>query len=189
MQWWIDTVGKLAPAFIALLVLATTRTQNRSINAVSLRAAQVEDQKLRLALLERRLQAIDAMREAVGHYQATGKPTGEARGKLLDALRVAEVVFAEEHEKSISDTINMGWRWSILNNRLERTRSDDERGKLIDQIVDLDGTFGDTSMKLVQTLIAATRMQDVPPLQLPRSSLWLGITHIGRTVRSRITRK
>lgn len=185
MQWWIETAGKLAPAFIALLVLATTRTQNRSINAVSFRAAQVEDQKLRLALLERRLEAIDAIRTAVGHYQATGELTGEARGKLIDALRVAEVVFAEEDEKAISEIILMGWRWSTLNRRLERRNNDEQRNALIDQLVELDGQFGDKIMKLLPKLIAATRVQDVPPLQLSHPNKWNGLTPLKRRFRKR----
>lgn len=182
MQWWIETAGKLGPALIAFLLLVTTRAQNRSINAVSLRAAQVEDQKLRLALLERRLEAIDAIREAIAHYQATGQPNSEGRGKLLDALRLAEVVFAEAHERAISDTIKIGWRMSTLNRRLENPKSEDERGQLIDELVALDGSFGDKSIKLLQTLIDATRMQDVPPLQLPQSKIWNGPSWIASRV-------
>ena len=183
MQWWIETAGKLGPALIAFLLLVTTRAQNRSINAVSLRAAQVEDQKLRLSLLERRLEAIDAMREAVAHYQATGEPNREARGKLIDALRLVEVVFAEEHAKSISETIRIGWRMSAITRRLENPKSDEERAKLIDEIVELDGSFGDKSLKLVDTLIVATRMQDVPPLQMPRSIIGNGFARVAASVR------
>lgn len=182
MQSWIEVAGKLAPAFIAFLVLVTNRVQNRSINAVSLRAAQVEDQKLRLSLLERRLQAIDAIREAVGHYQATGQLTGEARGKLVDALRLAEVVFAEEHERTIASIITLGWRWSTLNRKLDRPgTTDEERNKLVDQLVEMDGTFESTITKLVPTLIAATRMHDIAPLQLPRSKIWAAIVRLPAT--------
>lgn len=183
MQWWIETAGKLGPALIALLLLVTTRAQNRMINAVSLRAAQVEDQKLRLALLERRLEAIDAMRDAVAHYQATGEANRDARGKLIDALRLVEVVFAEEHAKSISETIRIGWRMGTISRRLEKPTNDEERGQLIDEIVELEGSFGDKSLKLIETLIKATRMQDVPPLQLPRSPIWAQLARIPASLR------
>ncbi|MCI4653140.1 hypothetical protein [Sphingomonas aquatilis] len=169
MQWWIDTVGKLGPGLIALLVLLTTRSQNRALNAVTSRAARVEDQKLRLALLDRRLQAVDAVRDAVGHYQISGQPDGEARGKLIDALRVAEVVFSDEDERAIAEIILNSARWSSLNRRLERTRSDDERNKLIDQLVELDAGFDTMTRTLVERLLTATRVSDVPPLAWPRS--------------------
>lgn len=43
-QWWIDTIGKLGPGIVAVLVLFTTRSQNRWQNTIGVRAAQVEDQ-------------------------------------------------------------------------------------------------------------------------------------------------
>ncbi len=167
MQWWIDTAGKLGPALIALLVLLTTRSQNRALNAVTARAANVEDQKFKLALLDRRLEAVDAIRDAVGHYHSTGMPTGEAQRKLIDALRVAQLVFEDAHEKAISECIMTGLRWRTINARSGRTKDGDLREKLIDDLIELDETFERLANELLNTLVAATRVCDLPPLRWP----------------------
>ncbi|WP_426263014.1 hypothetical protein [Sphingomonas sp. PWP1-2] len=169
-QWYIDTIGKLGPGIIALLVLFTTRGQNRWQDTISMRAAMVEDQKFRLALLERRNVAIDKVRFAVQHFWVEGALRREAATSTGEALEIAELVFDDAERTTIESFLRQIWKWQSLDRRItslqnSRSEEDEERYlKTVDEISDLEDTILRTVEPLIKGLREATRVSSIPAL-------------------------
>lgn len=119
MQWWIDTFGKIAPLAVSLAVYFLTRSQAQFQRVVGMRAALIEDQKLRLALLDRRISAYNGVRIASSEFAMHARLTSESIELLRDALNIAELVYDEEEEAAISSTLGDLFRWQIYNDRAD----------------------------------------------------------------------
>lgn len=172
-QWWIDTIGKLGPGIIAVLVLFTTRRQNRWQNAIVARAALVEDQKFRLALLERRYEAIEKVRFAVSEFWLQGAMRQEAAQSANEALRIAEMVFDDPEQSAIENFLRQIWQWQSLNRKLNAYRQgfrpdDDARYQ---QTVDDISRFEDQLLEGFEPLLVrlkeAARVRSVPAIETP----------------------
>lgn len=92
-QWWIDTVGKLGSATVALIVLVVTVTQNGWNSEVARRSAAIEDQKVRLALLDRRLQVFAAFDAFQEEWRILEMMDADTLGRFERAIDTAELVF------------------------------------------------------------------------------------------------
>ncbi|MEG3178162.1 hypothetical protein U1872_18120 [Sphingomonas sp. RB3P16] len=170
VQWYIDTIGKLGPGIIALLVLFTTRGQNRWQNTISMRAAMVEDQKFRLALLERRNVAIEKVRFAVQNFWIEGALRREVAVATGDALEIAELVFDDAERAAIEAFLQQIWKWQSLDRRItsmQNSRREDDKErylKTVDEISDLEDSILRTVEPLIKGLREATRVSSIPAL-------------------------
>lgn len=168
---WIDVAGKLGPVSVAVAVFIATRRQTAWSNAVSARAAAVEDQKLRLALLDRRLAAIKAIEDAQSIDWVEPGREQSVIEKFYSALRVAEVVFAEEDGKDITECLHLiDLRSHILIKELKGeaiTPTDREEISSLNVLIDA------LVLELPEKLFAATKVGLIPPLN--RSRGWRAI--------------
>lgn len=177
MQWWIDTIGKLGPGIIAVLVLFTTRRQNRWQNTIAVRAALVEDQKFRLALLERRNDAIEKVRFAVAEFWVQGSLRQEAAASAGEALRIAELVFDDTERAAIEAFLRQIWQWQSFNRKLNayrdsaRTGDDARYQKTVDDISEFEGHLMDGFEPLLVKLKEAARVRSVPAI-IVRGPWW-----------------
>ena len=173
LQWWIDTLGKLGPATIAILVLFTTWRQNRWQNAIGLRAAQVEDQKFRLALLERRNDAIEKVRFAVSQFWSDGTLRQDAAEAVKGALRIAELAFDDEEQAAIEAFLRMVWKQQRLNRTMTSwsgSSAPDAQDKLNKAAAEAEAAeteLMDAFEPLLTRLREAARVRSVPSLPAP----------------------
>lgn len=100
-QWLIDTAGKLGPLSIAAAVYLANKRHNMWTSGAVVRSANLEDQKMRLALLDRRLSVIQHLRTTRDKVGPTSKGS-DALGAVLDALREAELIFEDDAQQAIT---------------------------------------------------------------------------------------
>lgn len=166
LQLIIDTIGKLGPFSVAGAVLLVSLRQNRWSNRLAARAAAVEDQKFRLALIERRITAVDALRTANAEFGATGKVTDEVFKPLVDALRVAELVFDEADQEAIEGVLQDAIRWSV-HERAVQSFQDRDAARMVDALQKQDQITGrllDSLPNLQKQLLLSARIRVVPPI-------------------------
>ncbi|GAA3708697.1 hypothetical protein GCM10022268_17510 [Sphingomonas cynarae] len=173
-QWWIDTIGKIGPLAVAVAVFWANNRQTRWTNLVSRRAADIEDQKLRLALLERRLVAIDAVRYASTDFVVAGGATEALANKLRSALAVAEMVYEKAEEQMIRQCIQDLMRWSFFEGRQAAFRDTDQEkyGAAAEAQAEVEGRVFDGLNALALALVEATRINPVPPISRGDVPLW-----------------
>lgn len=170
-QEWIDAIGKLGPGIIAVLVLFTTRKQNRWQNTIGIRAALVEDQKFRLALLERRNEAIEKVRFAVSEFWVQGAMRQEAAGAAGEALRIAELVFDDPEQAAIEAFLRQIWQWQSFNRKLNAYRDSARAGddtryqKTVDDISRFEDQLLEGFEPLLLKLREAARVRSVPAIE------------------------
>ena len=87
----------LGPVCIGAAVFWQSRTQANFTKAMQKRVALVEDQKLRLALLDKRFEASEAISTATSDYMETWEPkeSAEALRRLDRAIMVAQLIFED----------------------------------------------------------------------------------------------
>ncbi|WP_157013606.1 hypothetical protein [Sphingomonas parapaucimobilis] len=178
MQWLIDTAGKVGPATVALAVLAATIAQNRWNNAVARRSAAVEDQKVRLALLERRLQAIADLDQFRTKLDLRDGIDEDGLQKFNNAMDLAELVFpsAEEHMRNCHSHA-FAYEESHLHVVRAAMRGDTERCAQAKQVMDARRRELDVTLsQMREIMITRARMDDVSPLPPPLA------VRIGRAV-------
>jgi hypothetical protein len=160
----VDAVGKLGPLAVAIAVYLENRRQARWTKAVSRHAAEVEDQKLRLALLERRAIAIDAVAEAGNEFGMYGRVSTEMVTKVYDALRVAELVFDDDEEAAIRTLLDKLIAWQMANGRQKRWYKSDETKFLaaLDEAFDLETVIIEHLNRLPSMLRKASKVSQAP---------------------------
>lgn len=105
-QWLIDTIGKLGPLAVAIAVFTVNKRQIIWSNRVTVRAASLEDQKFRLALLERRAVVLRHLQEAQVQFAPNAKGV-DTIGPLLDALRECRMVFEDEERSMVNGCLEL----------------------------------------------------------------------------------
>ncbi len=170
MQWWVDTLGKLGPAIIAVIVLGMTLRQNSWQNLLSFRAAQVEDQKVRLALLDRRVMALEKLRSAMWEFWVAEGLRPAASKQAYEALYIAELVFDESDRLAIASFTHGLTKWQSLSQRLMSLGMRPERDevasrKAMEQLHAFETPFHASFEPLLEQLQAAARIKsvDAPP--------------------------
>ncbi|MEJ8630576.1 hypothetical protein P0F65_13395 [Sphingomonas sp. I4] len=114
-----DLIGKLLPAIIAGLVLLVTVGQNRWNNQVARRAAKMEDQKLRLTLLDRRIALLDQYNEASSEwFEGGGIPPALING-VSKIILEADLIFPEASDRLSAFRI-MLYNYRKVQRELER---------------------------------------------------------------------
>lgn len=173
----LDAVGKLGPLAVAIAVYLANRRQTVWTNQTGRRAAEVEDQKLRLALLERRAVAIEAVREAAQDFATNGGVTTDTVNRIYEALKIAELVYDDDREAEILACMKKLHMWSFYDRQRLRYRDRDD-GKLqevVDKQMDAEEEISAALQALLEHLRDATKVRMVPqlvaperrPLQLP----------------------
>ena len=160
--WVVDTAGKLGPLAVAIAVFETNRRQARWGNAVAVRTAAVEDQKMRLAMLDRRLVVINHIRHARDQLTPTQR-SGDPMMAVLDALNEAQLVFEDEQridiEKCFQSIVSYQTRYVGL--------FEDLKGAELMEAVNIYQDCVGRISKVLYELQQATRIQIIPPLGLP----------------------
>lgn len=165
----IDTVGKLGPLFVALAVFWATYTHNLWLRRAAVRAAEVEDQKLRLALLERRLSALEALQRAKLEFIAHGDITVEMIEGLNDALYSAGLVFDAPEERATHDLMDLVNRFQRTHRMIATAQRRDDGPEADKWITEQDHLMTELLVELpivIHRLRSATRVLGVPPLTL-----------------------
>lgn len=170
---WVDIAGKLGPASVALAVCFISWAQNGRVNRVAARAAAVEDQKLRLGLLDRRLAAIDSIRAAEADFGMNGDSAKSVASNLVAALKVAEVVFEQSHKDELEAAFRLAYEHGVLADRLDRMysarpRDEAEIDRKTERITDVDEMLSRSLPALRASLLDATRVGLVPHLDDPQ---------------------
>lgn len=172
---WIEITGKLGPLSVALAVYVSTRSQNRWQNRVSARAAAVEDQKLRLAMLERRSQAVEDVRAAAAGFLTEGEATNETTQAMIRAFRAAELVFDKTEERKVDEMLALLHDWQMYNRRVaiyEKSRaenSEEKRQAALDELWKVQDRIFNELPALRALLVEATRISLVPALEPPQT--------------------
>ena len=174
----IDVIGKLGTLAVALAVFFSARAQNKWNNNVSRRAAAIEDQKLRLSLLDRRSAALEHVTRAVLRYWQGGEIHGDSIEAAAEALSIAELVFDARERDGIRQLLYQTSRWRHLQTRLKMARgrlgSDEERRALqmTEELNQLEGEMLKTFDPLVVMLREATRIGSVATLPAETRPRW-----------------
>jgi hypothetical protein len=162
-QWWLDTTGKLAPTLVAAIVLGVTWAQNRWVNRVALRAAAVEDEKMRLTLLERRIEILDTFDDVSDAFWQKGHLDPLTLQRLQRALVAAELTFpAEKQNIAICRSHFMHMRDAIAGET--RTSDFDRQAELREISASRLGNLQGALTRLRDQLVAAAIVEPVPPL-------------------------
>lgn len=106
VQWLIDTIGKLGPLSVAVAVFVANQRHNAWTSGAVIRTANLEDQKMRLALLDRRLAVIEHIR-TVRNQLGPSLKGADALSAVLDALREAELIFEDDEQKAINACLHV----------------------------------------------------------------------------------
>lgn len=160
-KWLLDVTGKLGPLAIAIAVFSTGKRQSRWMNHAAARAASIEDQKLRLALLDRRLKVLDHLRAA---RSALVKPNStDALGAVLDALREADLIFEDVEQGHLRECLN------IVTGYMTRYgfRFNELTGHELAAAVRQYSACGLRLVQIQEQLSQATRINEIPPLVPP----------------------
>lgn len=169
VQWWIDAAGKIGGASVAAAVFIATLAQNRWVNRVARRSAKVEDQKVRLTLLEKRIAVLSDFDRTSAEWQLTGEVTPTVVDHMQKVVTSAELVFPGEVER-LKVCRNHLFRMRYLNRQLARDDlSDEVREKHVNDAVDHDEVLRLALERLRLALIAEAKVASVP--ELPPSLL------------------
>lgn len=169
LPYWIEIAGRLGPLAVATAVYLSTRAQNRWQNRVTARTAAIEDQKLRLALLDRRMTAIESVREIVGSFWTEGRATQAMVAKAVDALQVVELVYEADAEEAVSGLIKDLQDWQRWDRRTHRYIDEAKLNEAVDTLVAIEERLMESFPKIVQTLLQSARVNAVPGLPEPVS--------------------
>ncbi|WP_341210662.1 hypothetical protein [Sphingomonas paucimobilis] len=171
VQWWIDSAGKIGSASVAAAVFIAALAQNRWVNRVARRSADVEDQKVRLQLLERRISVLNEYDEVRADWGMTGEVRLETISKLQRVIVSAELIFPSELPQLEQCRAHLS-RMRQLDRALDRRIMDDDaRAQAIDAAVEQDGILGNAMDALRKTLVEAAQVKPVkalPPSFLDR---------------------
>jgi hypothetical protein len=161
VQWLIDTVGKLGPLSVAVAVYLANKRQNAWASGATVRAANLEDQKMRLALLDRRLTVINHLRVARDKtgFAMTGM---DALGAVLEALREAELVFENEERAAINGLLNR-----VINFQSKFGMNRDLDGDQLMLAAAEYQSFTSEIARVVNLLSETTRIKVLAPLNPP----------------------
>lgn len=160
---WVGAASGLGSLAVAVAVYRATTAQ---MNWTRL----VEDQKLRLALLESRKTALDLVRTVIGEFFGAGAFRGEDIARLIDALRIAELVFEDEEEALLSRLIIDAQRWQAWGREQDRYREPAGRGKepeqsrfqaAVERQSALEISIVENLRPIVLQLVEATRVRTV----------------------------
>ncbi len=161
-QWLIDTAGKLGPLSVAVAVYLANQRQNAWNSGAVVRSSELEDQKLRFALLDRRLTVIQHILAARDRVSPNMKGV-EAFGNVLDALREAELVFEDEEQRAINTCLQKVIRYQT---RFGRNFEDLDGEELQIGVVEYHSLINMINDVLHQ-LREAARIKAVAPLTQP----------------------
>lgn len=173
-----DAVGKFATFAVALAVYFSTRAQTRWSNQVSSRAAQVEDQKFRLQLLDRRIEAYQHVQRAIGQFWTEGVFRADAADALRSALGIAQFVFDPADEATIQELLQKVWQWQSSQRRVEayNDRLDPERQARFETALEeqhaLEGDLLGTFNPVLERLRESARVRTIPMLPVPTRKWW-----------------
>lgn len=148
------SLGVAAPVYLS------SRGFSRRAQEVSERAAAVEDQKFRLALLDRRGVVIDAIYDAAGKFSTNPSDAAETMEKARVALRAAWLVYEPEQQAMIRKLIDDIWEWQRLERRL-KTANDKDRSVKVDELMNKEVEIGPALIDLHKALVDMTRVQEV----------------------------
>ncbi len=169
VQWWIDAAGKIGSASVAAAVFIATLAQNRWVNRVARRSARVEDQKMRLALLERRIAVLDDFDRVRSEWTLTGHVSTTVLDHMQKVVIAAEIVFPEEVERLMICRQHL-FRMRSLDRLLNRENdSDDARNKNVADAIAHDEVLREALDDLRAALVAEAKVGSVP--ELPPSLL------------------
>lgn len=168
MQWWIDTVGDLGPFFISigslLVAIAVWRGGYRTATAtleLNRRAAAVEDQKLRLQLLQQRVSIIERLREMQAELWTSGTVGDETLHKLRRALLDASLVYDDSERLALEEMEKEVWGWYMLEAKLEHVGVGSERSELVEESGKLFASVTNGMGPLLDKLVEATRIRTI----------------------------
>ncbi len=172
-----DLVGKLLPAIIAGLVLLVTVGQNRWNNQVARRAAKVEDQKLRLTLLDRRIALLDQYSEASSEWFEGGEITPALMNSVSKIILEADLIFPEASDRLLAFR-RMLQNFRKAEGELERLPDGEDARftELSDRSVKLAGDLGAEMFEVRKHLVSLARVESVAPLPETVFSLWGGVS-------------
>ncbi len=172
----VDVLGKLGPLTVAIAVYLANRSQTKWANGLARRTAAVEDQKFRLALLDRRVVALENVQFAVHEFWTAGAARQEGAAKVSEALRIAELVFDDAEKDVVERFLQQIYKWQQLNRRLDRYRDQDDPRfpALCDEIFAFEDTLTDGFVPVLTALREGIRVQSIPPLASP--NYWTATT-------------
>lgn len=163
---WVEVVGKLGPASVAAAVFLMNMSQNNWQKRVSARSARVEDEKLRLSLLDRRVKVIEALDDAHQHFHSKGGSSPEMVHGLYEALKIAELVYDDDEERAIQALLKKTVTWGQLDRTraLARHRNDEELQAIVDEMMEVETTIMLELGHIRKELLRATKVRAVPPI-------------------------
>jgi hypothetical protein len=173
VQWLIDAIGKLGPASVAAAVFIAALAQNRWVNRVARRSAAVEDQKVGLALLDRRIAVLNDYDEVRASWALTGEVSPQTISKLQRVIVSAELIFPSEIrelEECRKHLLVMRQADRALD---RRHRTDAEREQAIEAAIAQDAILANAMDTLRKSLVEAAKVKPVealPPSLLDRLS-------------------
>ena len=176
LQWWIDTAGKLVPLGIAAAVLQLNRDQAKFQRDLSLRATRIEDQKLRLGLLDRRLIAIEAIRNAREVFNRENRVTEHTVQKAQESLNAGRLVFEQEHVAQIEKTLIVLSEWIEVDHKINNYSDHTSREfrSALDRGLQLQSLVISGLHDLEISLTGASRIEAVPLARVSRrTNRWL----------------
>lgn len=162
IQWVIDTVGKLGPLSVAGAVYIANKRHNRWTSGAVVRTANLEDQKMRLALLDRRLTVIQHLRSARDKVGPTMKGA-DALGAVLDALREAELIFEDDEQQAIKSCLHKVLRYQ---NQFGNVFEHLDREELMEAMEAYSACMTNIG-EVLKRLQNASRITALMPLSLP----------------------
>ena len=164
IPWWVEIAGKLGPASVAAAVFIATVAQNRWTNRVARRAADVEDQKMRLALLEKRIEILNQFDTVYADWALSDEVTPDNTARMRRVITSAELVFPSEIGQLELCNASL-WKRRALVRHLKTTHRDgDAQEAAIRALLEDDRAMVIAFKTLRERLVAATKVAPVEPL-------------------------
>lgn len=125
----------------------------------------VEDQKIRLTLLEKRIEVLDQIELVAADWFIHGEVSHAMVTGMGKVITSAELVFPDQVERLSRCRLKV-FQVQLLSRRLAglRDRDDEARAKTIDDICNADEALGTALTALRKHLIIDAKLSQVPPL-------------------------
>ncbi|MDD1450795.1 hypothetical protein NHF48_007240 [Sphingomonas sp. H160509] len=124
-----------------------------------------------MALLDRRLVALENVQFAVNEFWIAGAARQDSAAKVSEALRIAELVFDDKEKAAVERFLQQIYKWQELNRRLDtyRDRGDPRFQAVCDELFAFEDTLTDGFVPVLTTLREAIRVRSIPALAPPTS--------------------
>lgn len=163
----LGVIASVGPLAIGVAVYIQSRQQSKIGNALQMHAAEVERQKFRLSLLDRRLNALEKIKSVNAKYFAEGDFTGLMFHEAMKAVDELEMVLAGPLMDEIAAVVAKGGALGIAQRKLERAgRGNDEAKRQVcaDDAYNAEIAFTEALQALEPNLRAGIGVDDLPPI-------------------------